>query len=97
MTIRCTQAASRWARIRSRQTSTAAATSSTSSSHSEMTGLGVLTITSWPPIAGPDQNRSGLAWRGGGSESGLSAGYRFGTTRTVQPGPLGSPPPGRTA
>ncbi len=31
------------------------------------------------------------------SSAGASAGYRLGTTRTVQPGELGTPPPGLTA
>ena len=47
--------------------------------------------------AGPAQNRSGLASGGGGSESSLTAGYRLGTTRTVQPGVSGGPPFGLTA
>ena len=55
-------------------------------------------ITSCAPRAGPAQNRSGFALGSGpGSESLLSAGYRFGTTRTSQPGESGSPPFGRTA
>ena len=33
--------------------------------------------------------------RSGSAASGVSAGYRFGTTRTVQPGVSGSPPPAR--
>ena len=62
-----------------------------------LTGSGALTITSWAPCAGPAQNRSGLASGSDGSVSSLSAGYRLGTTRTVQPGVSGAPPFGRRA
>ena len=63
-----------------------------------MTGSGALMITSWAPRAGPAQNRSRLASGAAASgESSLSAGYRLGTTRTVQPGVFGAPPSGRTA
>src|SRR5438445_9185791 len=97
--------------MRSRHTSIAAETSSTVNALSEMTDRGELTITSCAPTAGVDQNRSRLALApgfGAGSPAAvvsaersgieaLSAGYRFGTTRTLQPGVFGPPPFGRTA
>src|SRR4051794_36873182 len=83
--------------MRSRQTSIAVASCSAGSSSSVLTGCGPLTMTSWSPRAALAVNRSRLASGGGSGASGESAGYRFGTTRTVQPGVSGAPPPGRTA
>src|SRR5947209_12756388 len=83
--------------MRSRQTSTAVATFSAGNSDNDVTGSGALMMTSCAPLAEPAQNSSGLASRGGVDESWLSAGYRFGTTRTSHPGVSGAPPPGRTA
>ena len=66
-------------------------------------------ITSWAPLAGSDSNSSGWPRPDFPSQLGsaasdppaspapVSAGYRLGTTRTVQPVELAGPPPGRTA
>src|SRR3954470_13698108 len=98
LTITWTYAASSaCVRMRSRQTPTAALTCSTSRSASDGTGSGALMTTSWRPLAGVAVKRSFLANGGGAVLSGSSAGYRFGTTRTCQPGVSGSLPFGRTA
>src|SRR4051812_322915 len=88
--------------MRSRHTSIARSTCSTGSSASEPTGSGAFTITSCAPSAGRVAKRSTSprpACRGSSASPspGPSAGYRFGTTRTVQPGPSGAPSEGRDA
>ena len=93
--------------MRSRQTDIAASTCAGSSCTSDGTGSGAFTTTSWEPSAGRDENSSGSprpAAASGSSPPPLpssasleSAGYRFGTTRTSQPGESGGPPPGRSA
>src|SRR4051812_3093390 len=83
--------------MRARHTSIAAATWPGASIPSETTGCGALTITSWLPRAGSAVKSSGWASGGGSGAWGASAGYRLGTTRTVQPAVSGPPPFGRTA
>src|SRR3954452_14739352 len=89
--------------MRVRQASMAASTSSGSRSASVVTGLGELITTSCAPTAGREVNSSGMPRpeRIGSSAAsgspGPSAGYRLGTTRTVQPGVSAPPPPGRSA
>jgi hypothetical protein len=83
--------------MRSRHASTACATCSADRSDRLVTESGALTITSCAPDAGCAVNRSGFACGSGVAASGSSAGYLFGTTRTVQPGVSGPPPFGRTA
>src|SRR4051794_6942515 len=97
--------------MRVRQASIAVSSSSGARSTSALTGFGELMITSCAPIAGRDVNSSGIprperigsslaaasmspVWRG---VTPPSAGKRFGTARTRQPGVLGAPPPGRSA
>src|SRR4051812_11295271 len=93
----CAAPASAWWRIRRRHMSIAVATWSASRSASDVTGCGALTTTSWAPRAGSAVKSSGRASGAGVGPSGVRAGKRFGTTRTVQPGVSGGPPPGRTA
>ena len=83
--------------MRSRHASMATASCAGSSSLSELTASGALMITSWWPAAAWAVKRSGLASGSGSTASWISAGYRFGTARTVQPGVSGGPPFGRTA
>src|SRR3954469_23562545 len=88
--------------MRSRHPSIARSTCSTGSSASEVTGSGAFTITSCAPVAGRVAKRSTSprpACRGSsaGPSPAPSAGYRFGTTRTVQPGVFAAPPDGRHA
>src|SRR4051812_23583763 len=88
--------------MRSRHTSIARSTCSTGSSASEVTGSGAFTITSCAPVAGRVAKRSTSprpACRGSSVRPSPAprAGYRFGTTRTVQPGVFAAPPDGRHA
>src|SRR4051812_4615807 len=97
--------------MRMRHASIAVSTSSGARSTSELTGFGELMTTSCAPTARRDTNRSGMprperigssaaaaslspCWRG---VTPSSAGYRFGTTRTFQPGVSGAPLSGRSA
>ena len=83
--------------MRARHASTATANWSSDSDAMHVTESGALMITSCAPEAGWAVNRSGFACGSGVAAPGSSAGYLFGTTRTVQPGVSGAPPFGRTA
>src|SRR4051794_27544664 len=98
--------------MRVRHASIAVSTSSGARSTSALTGFGELMITSCAPTAERETNRSGMprpdrigssdaaesaAARSVSGSPGPSAGYRFGTTLTFQPGVSGPPPPGRMA
>src|SRR5436190_8164509 len=89
--------------MRVRHASIAVSTSSGARSTSDETGFGELMITSCAPTAGFETNRSGMPRPeriGSSAASGApspSAGYRFGTTRTDQPGVSGAPPLRRSA
>src|SRR3954447_15630592 len=84
--------------MRVRQASIAVSSSSGARSTRALTGFGELMITSCAPTAGRDMNSSGIPRPdciGSSTASGsplASAGYRFGTTRTFQPGVSGPAP-----
>src|SRR3954447_14949120 len=89
--------------MRVRHASMAVSSSSGARSTSALTGFGELMITSCAPTAGRETNSSGMPRPdriGSSAGSGwplASAGYRFGTTRTFQPGVSGPPPSERSA
>src|SRR3954447_3456475 len=84
--------------MRVRHAPIAVSSSSGARSTGALTGFGELMITSCAPTAGRDTNSSGIPRPdriGSSTASGwplASAGYRFGTTRTFQPGVSGPAP-----